>query len=606
MAFQGGLAVHARNRRATTLRLVLLVLSAGFVLAKDIQAVAQTAADQPPTLAEIAKANDLAWAAIKSVDMEYVLTFKCVENGKTKLETRSTAHWSKAGNLERLRQYPNSMEVGCPDKAQYRGHSESEDIFLDGKTVRCLKDSNAKNSDKGELACLDQKGFQGEIRPETPGMLVTQEKAPELLRYLRWTIRSSDGNTANGPPLMLSEIISSDKWNVSLKEKQTTSVGDTLWLIHAEHPRLAGSYIDVHVNANKGFLIQKAIFCVNIGKSDAGQRLFMRYSEEVEEFQDCGQGVHLPKQVKYHIVDPAQQLDSEDGCFVICAATKLTANSPLPADTFDFRFPENVVVEQTLSEDEPVRYLVWGPDNKPAKEFNTAEEFSKYAEKEDFERLTRRVEKNIASKQPADLVERGLYHLQTKKYDTAITAFSEAISLDPKIDDALFWRGMAYLFYKQDCAKAVADFTECLHHAPEQDNLAMCHYLRGLAYANQADGLERACADMTELLRLDPCVQDCMAGAYLVRSVGQTRKGNLDEALADATKAIEVDCANTNADAHAVRCYVYEKKGDQEKAMADREASKRLRGETHDFNDMEVDFTVALHHCLTQLVPALQ
>ncbi len=602
--------MYARNRGAATVLLGLLVLSGGSVLAKDAQPTAPTDASRTPSLTEIAKANDAAWEAIKSVDMVYGITSQIVNNGKKGREVRSTdIHWSKEENRERLR--------GCFQRAELKfddfcpaDNSEYEDYFLDGKTARYLWDSDPKNNDKGELSCQNQKGLHGEVRSEMPRMLADHERAPQLLRYRRWKIQSPSGSVTNGPSLTLSEIINSDKWKVSLKGKETTSAGDNLWLVHAVYlPKdgkdtLAGSYMDIYVNADKNFLMQKvSSYATNVA-TKAGQRIGIYFTEEVKEFQNCGHGIYFPRRVEYRLIGTADQITSENGLYVTQVATKLSVNSPLPADTFDFRFPENMVVQQLSPENGPVRFLLWGPDNKPAKEFDTGREVNQYAEKEELELLRQRVEKNRSSTKPSDLVERGVYHLQTKRYEAAITAFSEALSSDPKPDDALFFRGMAYLSSNKDFAKAIADFTECLHHAPESENVAMCHYLRGLAYANEESTLDKAVTDMTDALRLDPNIQECLAGAYLVRSIAQSRKGNLSEAVTDATKAVEVD--PENADAHAVLCYVYEKIGDQVRAKACRKASKRLRANTRNSNAVEAAFAGALHNCLARLLPALE
>jgi len=55
-----------------------------------------------PTLAEIGKANDAAWAAIRSIDLEYETTEEYVINGKS-LKVRSPGQrWCKDGDRERL------------------------------------------------------------------------------------------------------------------------------------------------------------------------------------------------------------------------------------------------------------------------------------------------------------------------------------------------------------------------------------------------------------------------------------------------------------------------------------------------------------------------
>lgn len=590
--------MYTRNCWAAFLLLGLLTVSSSFVFAQNTQSAAQESTDRAPTLQEIAKANEAVWEAIKSVDMVYDLTSQIVTDGRKGREVRSTdIRWSKEGNRERLRRCFRRAELADGDFGT-KETCEYEDCFLDGKIMMRITDADPENKDKGKLSCLDQKGLHAEISPESSRLLTVQERSPELLSNLHLWI---------SPPLTLSELIATCK--VTLKEKQTTQSGDVLWLIHTEPLRedgdnqTDGSYSDIQVNASKGFWIQKVLTYFS---DDGAHRrpVGVYFTLEIQEFQDCGHGVFFPKRVQYHLMGETEQGSSGNGLFITQTATKLAVNTPLPNDAFDFRFPENILVQQQLQADGSSKLLLWGADNKPAKEFNTDEEFNTYADHEALDLLRQRVEEHSSSKEPTDLVERGVYHLQTKNYDAAIAAFSDAISSDPKMSDALFFRGMVYLCHKQDSTKAIADFTEVQRLDTENENAAMSYYLRGLAYASQNDGLEKAVADLTEALQLDPNVQECLAGAYLVRSIDYARKGNLADALSEATKAIEAD--PKNADAYSVRCCVYEKKGDQDKAKGDREAAKQLQGETSASNEVERAFADALHRTLLQLVPDLE
>jgi tetratricopeptide (TPR) repeat protein len=365
--------------------------------------------------------------------------------------------------------------------------------------------------------------------------------------------------------------------------------------------------MDIQVNANKGFLIQKVTFYENNAAWDAhNNSVAVLHTLEVEKFHDCGHGIFFPKQVTYHLMGATERPASEGGFFdfVGFTATRISVNSSLPDDAFAFRFPKNLVVQQTPAGNHPERFLVWGADNKPAKEFDNAEEFNKYVENDALEDLGRKVEKNCNSTKPSDLIDRGVFLLQTKKFDAAIVAFSQVILQNPKSEEAncaLFYRGMIYLCCKQDNANAIADLTKCLRDAPKNENASLCHYLRGLAYANGEDALEKAAADMTEAIQLDPKMQDCVQGAYLIRGILEARKGNLTEALADATRAI--DNGRENADAFAVRAYILEKMGESKKAIADRDASIQFRKRPSGVNEIDAMFADALHRCLLRLLP---
>ena len=71
------------------------------VFAAEARSVARTRGDRTPTLAEIAKANETAWKAIRSVDMEYEMTDLLIVNGKKVHELRSPGlRWTKAGDRD--------------------------------------------------------------------------------------------------------------------------------------------------------------------------------------------------------------------------------------------------------------------------------------------------------------------------------------------------------------------------------------------------------------------------------------------------------------------------------------------------------------------------
>jgi tetratricopeptide (TPR) repeat protein len=314
-------------------------------------------------------------------------------------------------------------------------------------------------------------------------------------------------------------------------------------------------------------------------------------------------------------------------------ATKLSVNSPIPADAFDFRFPENAVVLQDEPKEKSFKVFIWGPDNRPAKEF-TATEFSTYVDKLEQEELRQRIEKNLASKKPEDIFERGEYYIQSKKYDKAIAAYSEAIAIAPKTDEKTAWalggyRAMIYLLYKQDFEKAAIDFTKLLRLAPKDaKGVYGLYYARGLAYAHQDATLDKSIADFTEGLQRAPDQDNSdptgiIPIAYVVRSAARAHQGHYDTAIVDATKAIKMmqTCKLPEqhperfADAYAVRCCIYEKTGEHAKAATDRETAKQLRQkkpsefvkESDVVGDrIEADIFAAVHRCLLHLLPTLE
>lgn len=609
--------MDSRNDRVALLRACfLLFLGSSFLLAPN--APTAWATDTPPTLAEIAKANDAAWNAIQSVDMEFTETTQCVENGKMTRDMESTGRWSRLGHLERLREYPTTVKINTSRFGSVPSR-EMNDSFCDGDVVRHLRDDEPENKDKGGLSCQNSKGLYGDISPKQSWARNAMRHQLEPLRYF-----SHDGSQ-----LTLSKIIAS--WKVTLDSKPTVKAGDVLWRIHAEYPtksdkdKRTGSYLDIYVNANKAFLIQEMLYFENnTGRTSTGRPVGFYTHDEIQEFCDCGHGTFFPKKSKHSLLgDTLKPVKEGTYYYVTLLATKLSVNATMAGDAFDFRFPENLVVQQTFSEKERTRFLIWGPDNKPAKVCNSCREFNQYLDKDDFERLSRRVQKNLASKKPADLVDRSQYYMQTKKYDEAVALCSEVITAAPKTADAenaLVGRAYLYLFYQEDFGKAIADYTELLNLAKEGEDMAPTLCFRGLAYANQQNTLDKAVVDFSKVLsdHNDWPLDILMWMSYSTRSAIRIRQGDCAAAMADINNAVdkmEQACSEWKqeyperiADAYAIRSFIFEKQGNRDKAAADRETAKHWRKQIHPgaVSGLEADMDAAIHRCLVRLVPTLE
>ena len=151
-------------------------------------------------------------------------------------------------------------------------------------------------------------------------------------------------------------------------------------------------------------------------------------------------------------------------------------------------------------------------------------------------------------------------------FDGAISAYTEAIRLDPKSVEAHDGRGAAYS-HKGDNDKAIADYTEAIRLDPK-DTAAYCG--RGGVYCHVAayrigteHDFDKAIADFTEAIRLDPK----LAGAYCGRGNVYNAKGDDDEAIVDFTEAIRLD--PKQAWAYYGRGSAHDRKGEPDKAIAD-------------------------------------
>ena len=158
----------------------------------------------------------------------------------------------------------------------------------------------------------------------------------------------------------------------------------------------------------------------------------------------------------------------------------------------------------------------------------------------------------------AQWFERGYEFSIHKDYDSAIEAYTKAITLNPSASEAYFNRGLAY-YRKGQYYQAIADYDQVIILAP-QDSQAYTN--RGCAY--YANGqYDRAIADFDQAISLDSHSSE----AYYNRGDAYDQKGQYDRALADYDRAIALDPRNSKA--YNNRGFTYSNKGQYDRAIAD-------------------------------------
>jgi len=170
------------------------------------------------------------------------------------------------------------------------------------------------------------------------------------------------------------------------------------------------------------------------------------------------------------------------------------------------------------------------------------------------------------STRAADLVVQGQKLSTARKYQDAVSAFSEALLLRPRAVAALIGRGNAYLALQQ-FDPAIADFTRVLELQP---GLAHVHDSRGRALTRQGQ-LDRALQDYNEAIRLKPD----LALSYSNRGHLYNQKGEYKLALQDFDEAIRLNPDAINA--YEGRAQARFRTGDRAGAAADRKQAARLR-----------------------------
>ncbi|MCL2043319.1 MAG: tetratricopeptide repeat protein [Treponema sp.] len=167
-------------------------------------------------------------------------------------------------------------------------------------------------------------------------------------------------------------------------------------------------------------------------------------------------------------------------------------------------------------------------------------------------------------------LDRGIMFSERGDYATAIADFTEAIRLNPNMDAAYTWRGMAY-FYIDNWDLAIADYTQAIQ-LNQIDIVA--YFGRGLSYLSRGrqGDLDNAITDLTHAIQLGPTFM-----SYFARSQAYSRKGDSDRAIADLSQVIRLD--PNNIDAHIERGLAYEltnNMDNRDRAIADFTQALRL------------------------------
>jgi tetratricopeptide (TPR) repeat protein len=129
-----------------------------------------------------------------------------------------------------------------------------------------------------------------------------------------------------------------------------------------------------------------------------------------------------------------------------------------------------------------------------------------------------------------------------------------------------FKRGKDH-YDKEEAQQAISAFTEAIRLDP---TLALAFMYRGDLLGDE-EKPEEGIADLNEALRLDPS----LALAHAYRSFIHARQGRFDQALVDCNKAVSMD--PNQAEVFRIRALVYAEADNAEKALADYSEAIRLQ-----------------------------
>lgn len=140
---------------------------------------------------------------------------------------------------------------------------------------------------------------------------------------------------------------------------------------------------------------------------------------------------------------------------------------------------------------------------------------------------------------------RGLTYIYTKKYYSALKDYNKLIELNPNLAEAYKYRGQVHSESK-NYNSAISDYTKYLNFTPNDENAL---FNRGMCYINEGRYKE-AIEDYDKLLALNP---NYHSNAYNNRAVAYENLNNLEKALTDYNKALTLNPNNELAKSNRQR-----------------------------------------------------
>jgi Tfp pilus assembly protein PilF len=162
-------------------------------------------------------------------------------------------------------------------------------------------------------------------------------------------------------------------------------------------------------------------------------------------------------------------------------------------------------------------------------------------------------------------LQRGLYNVRIRRFDSAFADMTTAIQKDPNNADAYILRG-SMRYETRQYMEAVKDFSQAISM---DNNHAQAYYLRGLA-AIRLNDYEAADFDFADAGRIDSTNPDI----YFQMAVVNIKQRRLQNALESIAKSIHLDSGY--AQAYMVRAGILIDMEKQEEACTDLAASVKL------------------------------
>ena len=324
---------------------------------------------EAPAITDLVKAHESTFELIHTIQLQLDITGWGTRSAGSSPEHPTqfaTWHWSKSGNLQRVKYRDHSVTPAKSGRTNNRG-----DVFSDGKVVKSLRNWDPESPQ--ELTPIIQGSVHASISPQTRE-IVGRDPASQLLFTMCLPVSSY--------PYGLRELVSRSSPPAQLIGKAVVS-GTDCWELRIELPSSKsvpepGGQITVFLDPTHGFLVRKTIMRQQVaGGAGSTKTNLVQAGREVREFTDFGNGVFVPKLIDtYNLPDPSSGT-------MRATVSQCKVNAPLGPDAFAFTFPENAQVAHNPPVNGKRLVQLWGADNQPKADIRSLKDLEQYLPQRD-------------------------------------------------------------------------------------------------------------------------------------------------------------------------------------------------------------------------------